>query len=499
MASGDHEVVTIGASQADTATPPERDCSTQATTKPRRQWTLPALLAAAFVVSLLVAALVSKSGPVTFDEPASTEAAHRALTADNTSSNPFAGKVFYKNPANQMSYDGSIATSSGIVKENLIRMRDVPSAYWIDSKAKIRGTGVRKLEGILADAASKQPTEMVTFIWYDLPNRDCHAKASNGEICCKYLPDGRCDYTWQTECSTGLKEYKETYADPFVEVLQEYAGRVPIAVVIEPDSLPNLATNQGDPRCGAATRHAYTEGISYAVGQITTRAPEVAVYLDAAHGGWLGWQNNLVTFLEMLKTMGLPFHKMRGFATNVANYQPLGALCPHQPDPGSGHRNGYCLNGRHQAELCCADPCGLARDWSAGNNELNYAQELSVAARAVLGMDAHMIIDTGRNGQTSMRTACRHWCNIRGAGAGVASTASTAAPAIVDAYFWLKTPGECDGCTEELPSGGLCPRFDQDCASPDSLGSRATEPRAPEAGHWFDFQVKDLAANAELG
>jgi len=80
----------------------------------------------------------------------------------------------------------------------------------------------------------------------------------------------------------------------------------------------------------------------------------------------------------------------------------------------------------------------------------------------------------------------------------VASTASTAAPEIVDAYFWLKTPGESDGCTEELPSGGLCPRFDRDCASRDSLGSRGDEPRAPEAGHWFDYQVKQLAEYAEL-
>ena len=28
---------------------------------------------------------------------------------------------------------------------------------------------------------------MVLFMIYDLPNRDCHAKASNGEICCKYV------------------------------------------------------------------------------------------------------------------------------------------------------------------------------------------------------------------------------------------------------------------------------------------------------------------------
>merc|ERR1712039_435726 len=70
----------------------------------------------------------------------------------------------------------------------------------------------------------------------------------------------------------------------------------------------------------------------------------------------------------------------------------------------------------------------------------------------------------------------------------------------VDAYFWLKTPGESDGCTEELPdSQGKCPRFDKDCASEDSIGSVAGEPRAPEAGLWFHYQIKELASNAAMG
>uniref|UniRef100_A0A7S2F6F8 Glucanase n=1 Tax=Alexandrium andersonii TaxID=327968 RepID=A0A7S2F6F8_9DINO len=478
---------------------PAGDMATAA--KQRRHWSVPLLLANVVAVSLLVAALASSTSPAPGGKRAPVAAARtpRSLRAVNASSvrNPFAGQVFYKNPANQRSYDSSIATSRGVVWKNLMRMREVPSAYWIDVKAKIHGTGVHSLEGILEDASSKSTPELVTFIWYDLPNRDCHAKASNGEICCKYLPNGACDYTHQTGCEAGLKEYKETYADPFVEVLQKYAGRVPVVVVVEPDSLPNLATNLDDPRCGGrATREAYTKGIKYSIKQLTTKTPEVAVYLDAAHGGWLGWQDNLMDFMRMLRRMDLPFRKMRGFATNVANYQPLGALCPHQPD--SGNRNGYCLNRRHANEACCADPCGLAKDWSAGNNELNYAQELAVAAKAVLGMDAHMVIDTGRNGQTQMRQACKNWCNIRGAGAGVASTPITDAPRFVDAYFWLKTPGESDGCTSELPAGGMCPRFDRDCASVDSLGSGSGEPRAPEAGHWFDYQVKQLAENARL-
>lgn len=75
------------------------------------------------------------------------------------------------------------------------------------------------------------------------------------------------------------------------------------------------------------------------------------MYLDAAHGGWLGWPNNLAAaaqiskekekkvkqnlkirlidssqiYLKVLNLAGGP-NLIRGFATNTANYQPLGSL-----------------------------------------------------------------------------------------------------------------------------------------------------------------------------
>jgi len=36
------------------------------------------------------------------------------------------------------------------------------------------------------------------------------------------------------------------------------------------------------------------------------------------------------------------------------------------------------------------------------------------------------------------------------------------------------------------------------CGSVDSIGSAQGEPRAPEAGQWFDYQIKQLAQNAKL-
>lgn len=61
---------------------------------------------------------------------------------------------------------------------------------------------------------------------------------------------------------------------------------------------------------------------------------------------------------------------------------------------------------------------------------------------------------------------------------------------MIDAFLWLKTPGESDGCTQTLPDGNACKRYDSFCGSVDSIGSSSGEPRAPEAGKWFDYQIK---------
>ena len=97
-----------------------------------------------------------------------------------------------------------------------------------------------------------------------------------------------------------------------------------------------------------------------------------------------------------------------------------------------------------------------------------------------------------------MRDQCANWCNIRGAGIGNEPTSSTLLPDLIDAYFWLKTPGESDGCTETTPDGRRCPRYDGMCGSADSVGSRQGEPRAPEAGEWFVPHVAELICRAHL-
>jgi len=204
--------------------------------------------------------------------------------------------------------------------------------------------------------------------------------------------------------------------------------------------------------------------------------------------------------------------RIRGFSTNVANYQMLGeaALCPAEAFHFTGTtENGaaggvaeWCKGtGARTSGCCTADPCHVLPDGSGGSTELTYVQTLQKHFIRKTGWAPRFVIDTGRNGAASdPRRTCESWCNVRGAGAGHAATLNTHLPGVVDAFFWLKTPGESDGCTHELPDGaGSCARFDSTCGGGDAIGSAAGEPRSPEAGLWFDYQAKMLARNAHLG
>ncbi|KAM3568744.1 hypothetical protein VYU27_009143 [Nannochloropsis oceanica] len=453
----------------------------------------PAAATAAVLASMLLSSFTSVQAAI---KTQNMRGMAVTSTGKPRGTNIFKGADMYVNPYFQEELDSSIATASGEVKKTLKSIRGLSSAYWLDVKSKVHradgpGDDFFSMEGILEDAASKNPPPATTFIVYDLPNRDCHAHASNGEICCTYLPDGRCDYQAEGDCKEGIQTYKKQYIDPIVQVLKKFQGKVPIALVIEPDSLPNLATNLGDPRCGSkATVNAYEQGVAYAVEQIGTHAPDVMMYLDSSHGGWLGWEHSLMDYLAILEKINVAKH-VRGFALNTANYQPVGEMCPFWD---------YCLGGKNVNATCCADPCKLAQQYNAGNNEMNFALMMHNKTTGMWpSFEPRFVIDTGRNGQSGMRESCSNWCNIRGAGIGHRPTTDTGSP-LVDAFLWLKTPGESDGCTQILPGPDKtqCPRFDSMCMSPDSIGSLEMDPRAPEAGLWFDYQIKELAANANL-
>jgi endoglucanase len=66
------------------------------------------------------------------------------------------------------------------------------------------------------------------------------------------------------------------------------------------------------------------------------------------------------------------------------------------------------------------------------------------------------VIDTSRNGRGPYRN---RWCNPPGRGLGTPPTTETGHP-LVDAFLWVKTPGESDGdCGEAPPAGQWWPRY----------------------------------------
>jgi len=364
--------------------------------------------------------------------------------------NPFLGANFYVNPSFTQEVQGTI-NSNPANAPLLTKVLHVPTAYWLDKMSKIVNISVI-LDGALAQQKQTGIPTVTTFIIYDVPNRDCAAAASNGEILCA-----------DSTCTAGLNTYETQYINPIAAVFAKYTTQ-PIVLIIEPDSLPNLATNLNLAKCQQA-ENAYINGIAYTIKKFAAQS-NLYMYLDAAHGGWLGWPNNLQAaaqiYLKVLNLAGGP-GVIRGFATNTANYQPLGSL------------------------TSTADPCNLKSQYNNAINEVIYVNLFSQQLATVGITGKGYIIDTSRNGVINERSNCSNWCNIKNSGFGIRpiATPSGLGIGIIDALHWLKTPGESDGTSDKSS-----PRFDYHCASPDSFTP------APEAGLWFPAFFIQLAQDA---
>lgn len=364
--------------------------------------------------------------------------------------NPFAGTEYYINPHYTIEVDSSIALNPSM-STKLAKVKGFASAFWVDRMSVVDNVTTILTQARMQATASGNKV-MAAIVVYDLPARDCAAAASNGEISCA-----------DDTCADGINTYKTQYIDKLVNVLKQFPD-LEIVAIVEPDSLPNLATNLATPKCTLA-KTAYITGVSYAIQQLSTMS-NVYIYVDAAHGGWLGWDSGraaAVSVFSQVLTLAGGASKIRGFATNVANYQPLGSMTSTD------------------------DPCSLAGQYNFAINEVKYVSMLdaSLTAAGITGM--HYIIDTGRNGVPNSRTSCSNWCNIKNAGLGVPPTSDTASSGLtnIDAYFWVKPPGESDGTSDTSAV-----RYDYHCGSADSMIP------APEAGNWFSTAFVALATNA---
>lgn len=186
------------------------------------------------------------------------------------------------------------------------------------------------------------------------------------------------------------------------------------------------------------------------------------MYVDAGHGGWLGWDANLKPGAEQLakvyKSAGSP-KQVRGIATNIAGWNAWD-LSPGEFSSTSDAKYNAC------------------------QNEKLYVQKFGAALKTA-GFPNHAIVDTGRNAVTGLREEWGNWCNVDGAGFGVRPTSSTGLE-LADAFVWGKPGGESDGTSDTGAD-----RYDSFCGKPDAF-----QP-APEAGEWNQEYFEMLLRNSK--
>ncbi|MFX3651315.1 MAG: glycoside hydrolase family 6 protein [Paenibacillus sp.] len=417
--------------------------------------------------------------------------------------NPFVGATAYLNQDYSALVDTSIAlTNDTSLKAQMETVKSYPTAVWIDRIAAIYGgtdnAGRKSVEEHLdAVLAQKKPGTPITasFVIYNLPGRDCHALASNGEL---------------PLTQAALQTYKTDYIDVIADIFADPKYQdIRIIAVIEPDSLPNLVTNLSTPACGqASSTGIYEAGVKYALDKLHA-IPNVYNYLDIGHSGWLGWDNNrsaaVALYTSVVQGTDAGLSSADGFITNTANTTPLGEPNLSNPDLNIG-----------------GQPIKSAKfyEWNPYFDETDFTAALYADfVQAGWPSSTGFLIDTSRNGwggvdrptsatgsnindyvnsgRVDRREHRGNWCNASGAGIGEVPKAAPG-PAHLDAYVWVKPPGESDGSSSEIPNNegkGFDRMCDPTFTTRDGVLTGAL-PNAPVSGHWFHDQFVQLVKNS---
>ncbi|MNW26867.1 Exoglucanase A precursor [compost metagenome] len=445
----------------------------------------------------ILAATVLAAGIFPWMPPSATQAAEAHVD------NPFIGATAYLNQDYSDLVDKSIAlTTDASLAAKMETVKSYPTAVWIDRIAAIYGgdnnAGRKSIEEHLdAALAQKKAGTPITaqFVIYNLPGRDCHALASNGEL---------------PLTQAALQTYKTDYIDVIADIFANPKYQdIRIVTVIEPDSLPNLVTNLSTPACGqASSTGIYADGVKYALDKLHA-IPNVYTYLDIAHSGWLGWDNNrsgtISLYTNVVRETKAGLNSVDGFITNTANSTPL--FEPNLPNSdlnvgGQPIRsakfyewNPYFDETDFTAALYsdfvqAGWPSSIGFLIDTSRNGWGGANRPTVAS----GNDINTYVDSGRVDRRDHRG---NWCNNSGAGIGEPPTVAPG-PAHLDAYVWVKPPGESDGSSSEIPNNegkGFDRMCDPTFTTPDGVLTGAL-PNAPISGHWFHDQFVMLVQNA---
>lgn len=373
-----------------------------------------------------------------------------------------------------------LTSSKNKVDASLIKqMVQTPQAVWFTKGTP--KTVMQDVRSTVESAADKGTVPVL--VAYNIPFRDCAQYSAGG--------------------ATNPGEY-EAWIDGFAAGI----GNKKAVVILEPDGLgiipwynpfgdrdtwvtnPNYEWCQpaeADPATAAADRFAM---MNYAVDKLKAN-PNTSVYLDATHSGWLGAGDAA----DRLIQAGV--NKADGFFMNVSNYvvnerlEKYGtwvakciAFASNPASWGKTHTE-WCASQYSPANPDDFSSWTLSDQWYTNNVE----SQTWWYSESVL---KHFVIDTSRNGQGPWTPTVSYpdkqdWCNPPDRGLGLRPTANTGV-ALLDAYLWIKLPGESDGeCTRGLGPAGST--VDPEWGIVD-----------PAAGTWFPQMALDLVhyANPSL-
>ncbi|GAA2432744.1 glycoside hydrolase family 6 protein [Streptomyces macrosporus] len=178
----------------------------------------------------------------------------------------------------------------------------------------------------------------------------------------------------------------------------EGIGDRPATVIVEPDALPHVMDGCTPPEFHEE-RYALLNEAVHRLKDL----PETTVYIDAGNPRWIKDPGGMV---EPLRRAGIA--RADGFALNVSNYQTT-------------------------------------------EENIDYGKRLS----SMVG-GKHFVIDTSRNGNGPVdgEEDAEAWCNPPGRALGEEPTTRTGEE-LVDAYLWIKRPGESDGACKGGPQAGV--------------------------------------------
>lgn len=367
----------------------------------------------------------------------------------------------------------------------LARMEATSQAVWITGGTpdQVRG----QVRATMRQAAAQHAVPVL--VAYDIPGRDCAQYSAGG--------------------ATDLATYQA-----WISAFAAGIGGGKAVVVVEPDALGNLPSN-----CAGFGTAAYpftdADRIAEVSDAVTAleKDPGTHVYLDGTNSHW----QSVGTITQRLLDAGV--QRAQGFFLNVSNYQSDSASTTYgtwisdciamATDPANWAygKEADCASQYYPATVDDPSTWALTTAW--------YQQNMGDATATT-----RFVIDTSRNGQganTMQAYAAApydqsasaiaalfqgNWCNPTAAGLGKRPTANTGVP-LVDAYLWVKTPGQSDGQCDA--AGGVrawdytaytrpgWPTTASDQALFDPLWGTVD----PAAGSWFPQQALQLVQKAD--